>query len=178
MLSEDPLVVGHLRRNRGFLTAAEVIDKVIPGPGHKDQTSRDALASSGKVIEILSRAAGERHLFLCFHPDVLPSEEAAEEIGGRAGEEKIALHGMLPEGPEDAAALARICRQSGGTFCRLPVERTADMMATVFGGFLNRYEIAWCPADAPAPAHSARLRIFSRSGCADCTVDLEQESAI
>jgi len=173
MLSEDPLVVGHLRRNRGFLTEAEIIDKVIPGPGHKDQASRDALAGSGKVIEILSRAAGVRHLFLCFHPDALPADEAAEEIERRAAEEKIVLHGMLPEGPEDDTALARICRQHGGTFCRRPVEQIADVMATVFAGFLNRYEITWGPADAPGPAHSARLQIFSRGGCADCTVELE-----
>jgi hypothetical protein len=174
MHSEDPLVVHHLRRNRGFLTAAEIIDKVIPGPGHKDQASRDALASSGKVIEILSRAAGERHLFLCFHPDALLTTEATEELDRRAREEKIALHGIQPDGPEDNAILARICRQSGGTFSRWPVEQIADRLSGVFGGLLNRYEIVWWPPEAPGPGHSARLQIFSRRGCADCCIDLER----
>jgi hypothetical protein len=169
----DPLVVQHLRKNRGFLTAAEIIEKVIPGPGPKEQASRDASRGVGKVIEMLSRAAGERHLFLCFHPDAPLSGKAVEELEDKANEEKVVLHGMLPEGTEDTAALARICRQSGGTFVRGPEEQIADVMATTFAGFLHRYEITW-PPDGPGPGHSARLQIFSRAGCADCSFDLER----
>jgi hypothetical protein len=125
-------------------------------------------------MEIVSRAAGERHLFLCIHPEAPLTAEAAEEIEFRASEEKIVLHGILPDGPEDAAAVARLCRRSGGTLSRRPVEQIADVMATVSAGFLNRYEIAWSLPEAPGAAHSARLQIFSRSGCADCTIDLEE----
>jgi hypothetical protein len=174
MHSEDPAVVHHLRRNRGFLTAAEIIDKVIPGPGHKDQASPDALMSSNKVIEILSRAAGERHLFLCFHPDAPLTVEAAEELDRRAREEKIAIHCIQPDGIEDDAIWAPMCRHSGGTFSRCSVEQIADRLSGVFGGLLNRYEITWRPPNAAGPGHSARLQIFNGSGCADCSVDLER----
>jgi len=170
MRSEDPLIMGHLRRNRGFLAAPDIIEKFIDGPGHKDEASRDILVSAGKVIEILSRGAGERHLFLCLHPDALPPEDGLPELDERISAEKVVLHGVLPAGPEDATELARICLASGGTFSRWPAESIADGLAGTFAGLLNRYDIAWWPPDVPG--HKARLQILSRSGCADFSVDL------
>ena len=174
MHSEDPQVAQHLRRYRGFLTAADIIEKVIPGPGRKEQASRDALAGSAKAIEILARAAGERHLFLCLHADAPLTPRKAEDLERRASEEKIVLHGILPNGPEDTTELVRICCESGGTFSRIPEEQIAFAMAAILRGFLKRYEIVWWPPDAAATARCARLQIFSLGGCADCTIDLEQ----
>jgi HEAT repeat protein len=174
MRSEDPQVAQHLRRYRGFLTAADIIEKVIPGPGRKEQASRDALAGSAKAIEILARAAGERHLFLCLHADAPLTPRKAEDLERRASEEKIVLHGILPNGPEDATELVRICRESGGTFSRIPEDQIAFAMAAIFRGFLKRYEIVWWPPDATGAARCVRLQIFSLGGCADCTIDLEQ----
>ena len=147
---------------------------MIPGPGRKEQASRDALAGSAKAIEILARAAGERHLFLCLHADAPLTPRKAEDLERRASEEKIVLHGILPNGPEDATELVRICRESGGTFSRIPEDQIAFAMAAIFRGFLKRYEIVWWPPDATGAARCVRLQIFSLGGCADCTIDLEQ----
>jgi len=170
MRSEDPLIMSHLRKNRGFLAAPEIIEKFIDGPGHKDEASRDVLVSAEKVIEILSRSAGERHLFVCLHPDAMAPEDGLAELEQRLSAEKVVLHGVLPAGPEDTTELARICAGSGGTFSRWPAESLADGLAKIFAGLLNRYDITWWPPDVPG--QKARLQIVSRAGCADFSVDL------
>jgi hypothetical protein len=170
MRSENPLIRSHLRSNRGFLAAPEIIEKFIDGPGHRNEASRDVLVAAEKVIEILSRGAGDRHLFVCFHPDAMAPEDGLAELEQRLSAEKVVLHGILPAGPEDATELARICAGSGGTFSRCPVESIADAFAKIFAGLLNRYDIAWWPPDVPG--QKARLQIVSRVGCADFSVDL------
>jgi hypothetical protein len=170
MRSEDPLIMSHLRKNRGFLAAPEIIEKFIDGPGHRNEASRDVLVSAEKVIEILSRSAGERHLFVCLHPGAMAPEDELAELEQRLSAEKVILHGVLPAGPEDATELARICAGSGGTFSRWPAEGIADGLARIFAGLLNRYDIAWWPPDVPG--QKARLQIVSRAGCADFSVDL------
>ena len=170
MRSEDPLIMSHLRKNRGFLAAPEIIEKFIDGPGHRNEASREVLVSAGKVIEILSRGAGERHLFVCLHPDALPPEDGLAMLDEQLSAEKIVLHGVLPSGPEEATEFARICVVSGGTFSRWPPEGIAEGLARIFAGLLNRYDISWWPPDLPG--QKARLQIFSRAGCADLSLDL------
>jgi len=177
MRSEDPLIMTHLRKNRGFLAAPEVIERVLAGLGRKEEASRDVLASMEKTIEILSRGAGERHLFVFFHPNEPFPEESLEDLANRLSGNKVALHGFLPAGtpeespsPQTTPALAEICAASGGTFFCLPPEQIAASMTALFDGLLSRYDIAWWPPEVPG--HSARMRIFSRCGCADLTVEL------
>ena len=170
MRSEDPLIMTHLRRNRGFLADPEIIEKFIDGPVHRNEVSRDVLVSAEKVIEILSRSAGERHLFVFLHPGALPPEDRLAALEQRLSAEKVVLHGVLPAGPEDATQMARICADSGGTFSRWPAEDIAPGLARIFAGLLNRYEITWWPPDVPG--QKARLQIVSRAGCADFSVNL------
>ena len=174
MHSEDPAVVYHLRRNRGFLTANEIIEKVIPGPGQKDLASRNVLASGTRVIEILSRAGGERHLFLCHHPDVPLSEEIVEELGSRAGEENIRLHGIQLASVQDTALQELVRQRCGGTYSVCKVEQVAARLAQIFRGLLNRYEIDWWPLEGRPAAQSTRVQIFSRLGCADCAIACQE----
>jgi hypothetical protein len=167
----DPAILNHARRNQGMLVAPEIIAKVIPGPGRRDQASLDIGASAAKVIDLLIRVAtGAHHLFLCFEPDAPPSVEEVARIEAAAAAAIITIHGIVPDTARDMSAIRDICRKRG-TFHRAPVETIGTPLAGAVEGLLQRYAISYTP-ESPAPDPvEVKVQVFSDMGCGEAVFE-------
>ena len=159
----DPVILDHIRRNRGLLNAPEIIAKAIQGPGGKDLASSDIVAGASKLIAVMTKTAGARHLFLCFDPERPPSPEEVSLIEFSAAQKNVTVHGIVPDSARDMQEIRAICRIRG-TFRSAPVEAAGTRLAEAMEGLLHRYTISWMPESPAQAPGEMKIQVFSELG--------------
>ena len=170
--TEDPAIENHVRANRGFLRDAEIIAKVIPGPGTKTMASLSMLASIRKLMDLLSRASGSRHLIVCLDPEYSLVPADLEGIAQDARAIDLAIHGVAPDSLKDCAAFEALCEACGGTFQRLPAENGGDEMLRSYESLLNRYQITYVGQEPAGERVSAEIKLGCTRGVGAVTANL------
>ena len=161
----DDALLGPHKTLRGFLTSAELLDKVISSPGPRERAALELGAAIDRQSDALSMFSGSRQIFLFLHAG------CAERLDGRIQPliecirtGNITVHGIAPETALDCAPLRELClAAAGGTFTMAPPEDVPGVVERIYSGLLNRYEITYqAPGESPA---EGKVLVSSELGC-------------
>ncbi len=147
--AEDPILLKHLRLNRGFLREPEIIAKLIPGPGHRDKTSADLEASMEKVMSTVARASAARHVIVCLDPEDEFKESRVEGLVRAAKDDGFSIDGVAADSVRGAETFRQVCDATGGVLRLVPAAQVAEALPELYQSLRNRFQICYQNADAP-----------------------------
>jgi HEAT repeat protein len=168
----DDALLGSHKTLRGFLTAAELLDKVISSAGPRERAARDLGAAIERQSDALSMFSGARQIFLFLH------ERCAERLSGGmkllvecVRGANVTVHGIAPEAATDYAPLRELClAASGGTFTVSSLENLPSAVETIYLNLLNRYEVTYkAPCESSA---GGKVLVSSELGCGSAEFSL------
>jgi hypothetical protein len=165
--TEDRALISHRRANQNLLADESFINRFIPGPGRVDESSADIAAGIHRLLEMIERTAGERHIFICFDRDCPVEERALKGLMEAASECNTFLHGFIP-GPhsDEFNGIRQLCESTRGTFDCLELDSVSNYIVDTYEQLLNRYEITYEAADASG---APDVNLVSQHGCAQST---------
>jgi hypothetical protein len=160
----DPLLLKHLRENRGFLVEPQFISKVLPGPGHREKAARNLAACVERSVDALQRVAGSRHLFLFLEAVQIPLE-VIEYLVLECRNHNIALHGFAPRAAEFWPFVRELSFETGGGFHFVEDDHLQEQIFREYAAIFNRHSVRYrIPGDSNAA--EVDLTIYSPSGVA------------
>ena len=166
MALEDPVLVSHLRNNRGCLTNRNIIMKVVSSPGPREKASHYVEASARKLMDTVARVGGTHHVFVFLDPEMEIPETAPSGLAIAAVENGVSIHAVALERPEGYAGMEALCLESGGTFEMRAPDAMAESIQRRYQALRNRYEITYRDGgETPA-----EITIYSSAGWNTVTV--------
>jgi HEAT repeats len=151
---------------RGFLSAAEGLNRIIEAQGPKERAADDMVAAFDRQSEAMIKFAGKRRLFL-FLPSAgvdRPDRHFAR-LSSFVANERITLSGFAPKSVSGCEEFQALCVASeGGSFATLAPEEIANQVERIYAESLNRFEITYNVAEGTSPADGI-VQITSASGC-------------
>jgi hypothetical protein len=151
---------------RGFLPAAEGLEKIVETQGPKERCADDMVGAFDRQSEAMIKIAGKRRLFL-FLPNAgleRPDRYVAR-LAFFIANERITLHGFAPKPVSGCEEFQELCTASdGGSFGTLPPEQIAQEVERIYAQSLHRFEITYNVAEGASPADGI-VQITSAGGC-------------
>jgi hypothetical protein len=171
-LPYDESLLGGLAKShqRGFLSPAEALRKIVESPGSRERAADNIVIALDRQSDAMIKFSGKRRLFvfLSSNGGGCTSRQMAR-LTSFAGNERITLHGIAPK---SATISQEICDEfrafcaasEGGSFAELAIEDVAAEVEQIYAQSMNRFNVSYRLTDAGAPAGGSVL-ISSDYGC-------------
>lgn len=149
---------------RGFVAADEALRRIVENPGPKERAADDAIAAFDRQSDAMVKFSGKRELFLFLsRTGAGRVDRHIARLKSDVANERIAVHGIAPEGAEGLEEFRSLCLASeGGSFAVLAPEEIPGEVERIYAQSVNRFEVTYRAGER---AEAGLLQITSPSGC-------------